>query len=131
MAHAMKHQLFAIPALVTLLAACSALQKKEPNEPEERLLMLPSETLAKNSGSTLKELHIGFGVWMRECGKCHDHVFPDDVSTEAWHAATPKMAWNSNITRKEQDALLKYILAVKNESPEFGKQLQTWAETSR
>jgi hypothetical protein len=131
MAHTMKYKLFAIPALVAVLAACSALQTKGPNEPGERQLILPSETLAKKSGSSLKELHIGFGVWMRECGKCHDHVFPDDVSTEAWHAATPKMAWNANITQKEQDALLKYILAVKNESPEFGKQLQTWAETTR
>ena len=127
----MKHQLFAIPALVTVLAACSALEMKGPDKPGERLLILPSQTLAKKSGSSLKELHIGFGVWMRECGKCHDHGFPDDVSTEAWHAATPKMAWNANITQKEQDALLNYILAVKNESPEFGKQLQTWAETTR
>jgi len=130
MAHAMKCQLFAIPVLVAVLAACSALQKEKPIEPQERMLILPSQTMAKKSGSSLKELHIGFGVWARECGKCHQHVFPDDVSSDTWHAATPRMAWNANITDKEQDALLKYIMAVKKEAPEFGKELRKWAETS-
>ncbi len=126
----MKCQLFAIPVLVAVLAACSALQKEKPIEPQERMLILPSQTMAKKSGSSLKELHIGFGVWARECGKCHQHVFPDDVSSDTWHAATPRMAWNANITDKEQDALLKYIMAVKKEAPEFGKELRKWAETS-
>ena len=40
------------------------------------------------------------------------------------------MAWNANITDKEQDALLKYILAVRSESPDFGKELRKWADTS-
>lgn len=126
----MKYHLFEIPALVAVLAACSALQKEKPSEPEERMLILPSQTLAKKSGSSLKELHIGFGVWARECGKCHEHVFPEDVSTETWHAATPRMAWNANITDAEQDALLKYILAVRSETPDLGKELRKWADAS-
>lgn len=126
----MKYHLFAIPVLMAVLAACSSLQKKNEPAPEERLLILPSQTMAKKSGSSLKELHIGFGVWARECGKCHQHVFPDDVSSDTWHAATPRMAWNANITDKEQDALLKYILAVKKESPEFGKQFRKLDEPS-
>lgn len=127
----MKYHLFAIPAFVAVLAACSAIQEQNEPTPEERLLILPSQTLAKKSGSSLKELHIGFGVWARECGKCHEHIFPDDVSADAWHATTPRMAWNANITDKEQDALLKYILAVRSEAPKFDAQLQKWAETSR
>ena len=65
----MKHQLLAVPALVAVLTACPVLQKEEPNETEERLLIVPSEAMAKKSGSSMKELHIGFGVWARECGK--------------------------------------------------------------
>jgi|APGre2960657404_1045060.scaffolds.fasta_scaffold30813_3 hypothetical protein len=124
----MKHQLLAIPFLVAVLKAGFVLQKEES---EKCVLSLPSQTLTKKSGSSLKELHIGFGVWMRECGTCHERSFPQDVSSEAWHAATLRMAWNTNITKKEQDALLKYILAVNSKSPEFSKQLQKWAESSR
>lgn len=129
----MKYHFLAALNLVILLAACSALHREAPDEPppEGRLLILPSQTLAKKSGSSLKELHIGFGIWMRECGKCHAHIFPDDVSIATWHASTPRMAWNTNITDKEQKALLNYILAVKSEPSEFSKQLEKLAKESQ
>jgi len=109
-----------IPILIAL-SACSVFQKTEP-EPEEiqtpatvGYITLPSEELAKKSGTSLKELHIGFGVYVRNCGECHTHALPDDVSKEDWHVITPKMSWNSNITDAEQAALLKYILAAKSD----------------
>lgn len=123
--------------LGVIAASCSTTPEEEPvgepiEEPiEEGFLIVPSEELAQKSGSSLKELHIGFGVWVRECGTCHEHVLPDDVSSETWHAATPRMAWNANITDQEQDALLKYILAAKSELPDFGRQLEGFGRQAR
>ena len=128
-ADAMKCLYLGMLIYLIALIACSITPKEEAVE--QRILIVPSEALAKKSGTPLKELHIGFGVWMRQCGKCHEHVFPEDISTGTWHATTPRMAWNANITDKEQAALLKYILAVKGDSPEFGKYLETWAEKAR
>ncbi|GEM_PF-616388 len=125
----MKYIYFGMLTYVTALVACFTTPKDEPVE--QRILIVPSDALAKKSGTSLKELHIGFGVWVRECGKCHEHVFPDDVSSETWHVATPRMAWNSNITDKEQAAVLKYILAVKSDPSEFDKQLEGFGKQVR
>ena len=123
----MKYHVFGMIAYVVFLAACSTIHPTEP-EPhlvEERYLILPSEELAKKSGSSLKDLHVGFGIWMRECGKCHEPIFPDEVSSEEWHKITPKMAWNSNISDGEEAALLKYILAAKSEPSKPSRKFKT------
>ena len=129
MADAMKYLYLGTLTCVVALIACYTSPEEEPVEP--RILIVPSEALAEKSRTPLKELHIGFGVWMRECGMCHEHVFPDDISTPSWHATAPRMAWNANITDKEQAALLKYMLAAKSHTPEFSKYLETWAKQAQ
>jgi hypothetical protein len=118
---------FPIVAIASFAAftACSTAPKDEDIEDfYERNLVLPSEELAKKSGTPLKELHIGFGVYVRECGTCHRHIFPDEITGKDWHAITPSMAWNANITDKEQNALTKYILAAKTDPSQLEKQLK-------
>lgn len=123
----MKTNLLLLVATLTIITACSTFQKNDDIEgnTDYQLVVSPSEELARRSGTSLKELHIGFGVWVRECGKCHDHVFPEEIPSSDWHAVTPKMAWNANITDTEQKALLKYLLAAKDESDPLGKQLES------
>lgn len=125
----MKYLYLGMLSYLVALIACSTIPKQEPVE--QRMLIVPSEALAKKSGTSLKQLHIGFGVWMRECGKCHQHVFPDDVSSKDWHATTPRMAWNANITDVEQAALLKYILAAKSDPTELSRQLKAMENVAR
>lgn len=112
--------------LIIGLTACSMIKKTEPEEIAEPrtvgYVTLPSEELAKKSGTSLKDLHVGFGIYVRKCNECHTQVLPDDVSLKDWHAITPRMAWNANITDAEQEALLKYILAAKSDPLQPAKQ---------
>lgn len=98
-----------------LVAACSVFNKTDEGEVDETgyglYVTLPSEELARKTGTSLKDLHIGFGTYVRECGTCHPHVLPDDLSSSQWHVTTPKMAWNANISDEEQKALLSYLIA--------------------
>lgn len=83
--------------------------------------MLPSEIIAKQSGASLKDLRTGFDVWINECGRCHLHILPADVSQKEWHVMKPGVAWNTNISYAEEAALLKYIIAAKKYASEENK----------
>jgi hypothetical protein len=126
MMHCMKLLLFFSIPILSLLAACSVFQKRSIEVSEEPnvkgYVTIPNKNLAQRSGNSLKDLHIGFGVYLRSCGECHTHALPDELSTKDWHVVTPRMAWNANITDAEQDALLKYLLAARSDPAQPAEQ---------
>lgn len=107
--------LWIVSPTFALVAACSVFNKTDEGVVDETgyglYVTLPSEELARKHKTSLKDLHIGFGTYVRECGTCHSHVLPEDLSSSQWHVTTPKMAWNANISDKEQKALLSYLVA--------------------
>lgn len=123
----MKYSVLGTISCVTLLVACSAFHEMEPaSAGGGGLLVLPSEQIAKQSGVALKDLRTGFDVWINECGKCHLHVLPTDVSQKEWHVMKPGVAWNANISCAEEAALLKYIIAAKKYAAEENKRPGEW-----
>ena len=90
---------------VFALAACAA-QKGVP---------VPTAAMAAKSGSDLAVLQKGYGVYMAQCTRCHEPMMPSEVSKDDWHIVTPGMAWNAGISEAEEDAVLKYILAARQD----------------
>lgn len=119
--NAMKYSVLGTISCAALLVACSAFHEMEPTSAGGGLLVLPSEEIAKQSGASLKDLRTGFDVWINECGKCHLHVLPADVSQKEWHVMKPGVKWNANISYAEEAALLKYIIAAKKYATEENK----------
>jgi hypothetical protein len=118
----MKYSVLGTISCSALLAACSVFHKTEPvSSGGGGLLVLPSEEIARQSGASLKDLRTGFDVWIHECGKCHLHALPAEFPQKEWHAVKPGLVWNANISDEEEAALLKYMIAAKNNALEENK----------
>jgi hypothetical protein len=40
-------------------------------------------------------------------------MMPSEVSSADWHIVVPGMAWNAGISKADENAVLKYIMAAK------------------
>lgn len=94
---------FAILLSLFALAACVP-QKSVP---------VPTSAMAAKSGQDLAVLQKGYGVYMAQCTRCHEPKMPSEISKADWHIVTPGMAWNASISKADEDAVLKYILAAR------------------
>jgi cytochrome c5 len=94
----MNKALILLPCL--LIAACAT--KTAP---------IPDAAMAGRSGVKYETLQRGHAVYLAHCGRCHEHILPDDVSKEDWHVVAPGMAWNAGISAADEEALETYILA--------------------
>lgn len=74
---------------------------------------VPDQVMAERSGVTMETLRQGHAVYRTECARCHDPIMPENVSDDDWHLVVPGMAWNAGISKKDEDAVMKYIMAVK------------------
>lgn len=97
---------------LTLLGACSVFQKGKTGMSSNG--PVPDRSMAIRSKTSLETLQTGHGVYMRKCGECHTHLLPDEINSKDWHIIVPGMAWNAGITRMEEKALLKYIMAARS-----------------
>ena len=79
----------------------------------ETLAPLPTPAMAEKSGQPLSTLEQGRIVFLAQCGRCHEHQFPDTVYTKDWHVVVPGMAWNAGISKSDEKAVLAYVLAAK------------------
>lgn len=79
----------------------------------ETLAPVPTSAMAKKSGQLLSTLEQGRIVYLAQCGRCHEHQFPDTVNAKDWHVVVPGMAWNAGISRSDEKAVLAYLLAAK------------------
>lgn len=69
--------------------------------------------MAARSGVSQGILQKGHAVYLAQCGRCHEHILPRDVSKADWHVVVPGMSWNAGISEADEDALTAYILAAK------------------
>lgn len=98
----MRKSLLAAPFL--LLAACASAVKTAP---------VPDAAMATRSGVKEEALQRGHTVYLSQCGRCHEHIMPADVTRADWHVVVPGMAWNAGISAADEKALTAYILAAK------------------
>jgi hypothetical protein len=71
----------------------------------------PDARLSVRSGVPQELLQRGHQVYLMQCGRCHDHVLPDDVTRADWHVVLPGMAWNAGLTPADEQAVMAYIMA--------------------
>lgn len=76
---------------------------------------VPTRLMALRQPGSFNEIALGHSVYMRKCGECHVHKFPDEIKSAAWHIHVPGMAWNVGIEPHEEQALLRYLEAASNE----------------
>ncbi len=88
---------------VGLVAGC-ALKNQMP---------VPDAAMAARSGDSLEILQQGHAVYIIQCGRCHEPMMPSEVSSADWHIVVPGMAWNAGISKADENAVLKYIMAAK------------------
>lgn len=96
----MKTGLLALP--LVLFASCA---------PATRTAPVPDAGMAARSRVSSHTLQRGYGVYMAQCGRCHEHILPADVSKEDWHVVVPGMAWNAGISKADEKALTAYLTA--------------------
>jgi hypothetical protein len=89
---------------VVLIPACA---------PSPRPAPVPDAAMSARSKVTMATLQRGHAVYLAHCGRCHEHILPEDVSRSDWHVVVPGMAWNAGISEKDEKALTAYILAAK------------------
>ena len=93
-------------AVVCVLSACVV-------DKMEKLAPRPTQTMSAKSGVSLTKLEQGRSIFLANCGRCHEHQFPDTVSSSDWHAVVPGMSWNAGLSKNDQQTLLAYLLAAK------------------
>ena len=86
------------------LWACAAGVKGPP---------VPDAAMADSSGVPLATLRQGHGVYLTQCGSCHELFQPDSVKASDWHLVVPGMCWNAGLTREDEALVLKYVLAAR------------------
>jgi len=77
---------------------------------------VPTPGMALRHPGSLRELGLGHAIYMRKCGECHIHKFPDEVRSSQWHIHVPGMAWNAGIEPDEEAALLLYLKAASKDA---------------
>jgi hypothetical protein len=72
------------------------------------------EEMSKISGVPIDRLQRGHGVYLTQCGQCHELVKPVSLKVADWCLVMPGMCWNAGLTRADEALLLEYVLAAKS-----------------
>jgi hypothetical protein len=72
------------------------------------------DEMARVSGVSLERLQRGHGIYMIQCGQCHELVKPENLKVSDWRMVMPGMCWNAGLTRADEALLLEYVLAAKS-----------------
>ena len=73
----------------------------------------PSAEMASRSGTALPTLQRGHEVYMLKCGECHAYMIPEDLFEDEWEDAVPRMIRHAGLPSRDEQAVLAYVLAVK------------------
>jgi hypothetical protein len=95
-----------VPVMLMAMLGCAASSKEPP---------VPGAAMARTSGTPLETLRQGHGVYLTQCGSCHELVRPDRVKTSDWQLLVPGMCWNAGLTKADEALVLQYVLAAKSE----------------
>ena len=91
--------------LVFGTSACLSLSKSASPAMEE---------MSRVSGVPVDRLQRGHGVYLIQCGQCHELVKPESLKVADWRLVMPGMCWNAGLTRADEALLLEYVLAAKS-----------------
>jgi hypothetical protein len=91
--------------LVLGTSACLSLSKKASPAMEE---------MSRVSGVPIEKLQRGHGIYLTQCGQCHELVKPESLKVSDWRLVMPGMCWNAGLTRADEAMLLEYVLAAKS-----------------
>ena len=91
--------------LVFGTSACLSLSKSASPAMEE---------MSRVSGVPVDRLQRGHGVYLTQCGQCHELVKPESLKVADWRLVMPGMCWNAGLTRADEALLLEYVLAAKS-----------------
>lgn len=72
------------------------------------------EEMSRLSGVPLEKLQRGHGIYLTQCGQCHDLVKPESLNVADWRVVMPGMCWSAGLTRADEALLLEYVLAAKS-----------------
>lgn len=92
-------------SVVVLVSACVSLSPRS---------VAPYEEMSKISGVPIDRLQRGHGVYLTQCGQCHELVKPESLKVADWRLVMPGMCWNAGLTRADEALLLEYVLAAKS-----------------
>lgn len=70
--------------------------------------------MSRVSGVPVERLQRGHGVYLTQCGQCHELVKPENLKVADWRLVMPGMCWNAGLTRADESLLLEYVLAAKS-----------------
>lgn len=96
---------WAVVGLVFGTSACLSLSKSVSPAMVE---------MSKISGVPVERLQRGHGVYLTQCGQCHELVKPEDLKVADWRVVMPGMCWNAGLKRADEALLLEYVLAAKS-----------------
>ena len=74
---------------------------------------VPTPAMAAAGGVSFETLQQGHGVYLTQCGGCHELIAPDKVGSSDWRLVVPGMCWSAGLTRADEVLVLKYVLAAK------------------
>ncbi|MGE9270391.1 MAG: hypothetical protein ACQKBU_06270 [Verrucomicrobiales bacterium] len=75
----------------------------------------PTPEMAAASGSSLETLQRGHVTYMLKCGECHNYMLPKDLFEDEWEDAVPEMIQHAGLQEPDEQAVLAYVLAVKQD----------------
>ena len=74
---------------------------------------VPDVKMATKSPVDIEELKRGYEIFTTNCIRCHEQRTPDQISENNWHAVMPAMAWNAGLTKADEEAVMKYVMAAR------------------
>lgn len=98
------HQILVLSVAV-LISACVSLGPRS---------VVPYGDMSKISGVPVERLQRGHGIYLTQCGQCHELVKPEDLKVADWRLVMPGMCWNAGLARADEALLLEYVLAAKS-----------------
>lgn len=93
-----------IMSVVALVSACVSLSPRSP---------APYGDMSKISGVPLERLQRGHGVYLTQCGQCHELVRPESLKLSDWRLVMPGMCWNAGLTLADESLVFDYVKAAK------------------
>ena len=78
-----------------------------------KLVPKPNKRMAAKSGVELQELKRGHQIFTTTCIRCHEQRVPSKISDDRWHEVMPAMAWNAGLSKADQEAVEKYVMAAR------------------
>ena len=73
----------------------------------------PTPEMASRSGKSLDRLQQGHVIYMLKCAECHGYILPKSLDIEDWEYAMPEMIRHAGLDRADENAVLDYVIAVK------------------